>query len=199
MLLPVLDNSNFSNGNETNKKTEDDKIVIAEEHEQKQGSKEMDPSGSDLKRTSCIDENSRKISILLPESKPSEEDGSIDRHSKVGSTQLPGQSGRFIGAKKRKSGSVKRFKKDLASCDLEEAQNVAVRSAIDPRDKGEVMGTEDVESVGDEASDKHKLDDFTNPLSIIKILKPIGYSASISNNAQDVSVTFTALRCVSKN
>ncbi|KAJ8621535.1 hypothetical protein MRB53_030064 [Persea americana] len=188
LLLPTLDKSNFTNGNETNNTTVADKIEI-EEHEQKRGSKEMDPGCTDLKRTSCIEENSRKISILLPESKPSEEDGSIDSHSKVGSTQPTSQSGRFIGAKKRKSGSVKRFKKDLASCELDEAQNAAVRS-----DKGEIMGTEDVESVGDEASDKHKLDDFTNSLRIIKIIKPIGYSASISNNAQDASVTFTALR-----
>lgn len=159
------------------------------EQEQKQETKELDPS---VKRISCAKEYSRTSAIVPPECRPSEEDGSTDRHSKVGCT-LPVQSSRFTGAKRRKSGSVRRFKKDLASCDLDEAPNVAVRNGIDSRDKGEMVGMEDIESVGDEASDKNKLDEFTNPHHLVKILKPIGYSASISNNT-DVSVTFMALR-----
>ncbi|KAL5991372.1 La ribonucleoprotein [Asimina triloba] len=60
--------------------------------------------------------------------------------------------------------------------------------------RGELLGIEDVESVGDEVGDRNKLDDSRIPPFIIKLIRPIGYSASISNNVQDVSVTFMALR-----
>jgi hypothetical protein len=35
-----------------------------------------------------------------------------------------------------------------------------------------------------------------NALAITKILKPTGFSASVSDNAQDVLITFRALRFV---
>ncbi|MCL7026504.1 hypothetical protein MKW94_012123 [Papaver nudicaule] len=78
------------------------------------------------------------------------------------------QSNRFTGAKRRKSGNVKRFKK-------EDAQN----------------GVGDGE--GRTGDDQQKVERLSNPCSITKIIKPIGYSASISNDVQDVCVTFVAI------
>ncbi|XP_058084770.1 chromo domain-containing protein LHP1 [Magnolia sinica] len=163
------------------------------QHGERKTENQDNANRGELQRTGCTEENSGNISILFPDSRPSEEDVSTDGHSKIECMQLA-QSSRFTGAKKRKSGSVRRFKQDLAAGDPEEAQNAAARSAIDSRDKCDLLGIEDVESVGDEAGDRNKLDDCTNPPFITKLIKPIGYSASVSNNVQDVSVTFTALR-----
>ncbi|XP_077234752.1 chromo domain-containing protein LHP1 isoform X2 [Tasmannia lanceolata] len=138
---------------------------------------EADPNSNCIELNQPV-ENSGNLSILFPDIRPSEEDASTNGLSKA----EPVPTSRFTGAKKRKSGSVKRFKKD-------DTQIATARSAVHSRDK------EDAESMGDAASDKNKLDDSANPPPFIsKILKPIGYSASISNNVQDVSVTFTALR-----
>ncbi|KAL6008654.1 La ribonucleoprotein [Asimina triloba] len=160
---------------------------------QKKRMNDVDANCNEHQRAGCMEDNSGNISILFPDSRPSEEDASTDGHSKVECTQ-PAQKSRFTGAKKRKSGSVRRFKQDPASCDQDDAQNASARN----ENRGELLGIEDVESVGDEVGDRNKLDDSRIPPFIIKLIRPIGYSASISNNVQDVSVTFMALRCECK-
>ncbi|KAI3996412.1 hypothetical protein MKX01_021651 [Papaver californicum] len=95
------------------------------------------------------------------------------------------QSNRFTGARRRKSGNVRRFKKESSVSTLDNARN---------RDKFEVHGVEDGEGpTGDDAGDQRKAERRFNTCYITKIIKPIGYSASISNDIQDVCVTFVVL------
>ncbi|XP_010251505.1 PREDICTED: chromo domain-containing protein LHP1-like isoform X2 [Nelumbo nucifera] len=155
---------------------------------------EADPKLSELKGTMPPDEaNARKLSISFSDTKNTEEDDLMNGISKVESVE-PAQSSRFTGAKKRKSGSVRRFKQDSASGEPDDAQNPMARSTLESRDRVEPPGMDDAESMGDDVGNKNKLDDSTNPYSITKIIKPIGYSASILNDTQDVLVTFLAMR-----
>ncbi|KAI3986389.1 hypothetical protein MKX01_002234 [Papaver californicum] len=95
------------------------------------------------------------------------------------------QSNRFTGARRRKSGNVRRFKKESSVSTLDNARN---------GDKFEVHGVEDGEGLtGDDAGDQCKAERRFSTCYITKIIKPIGYSASISNGIQDVYVTFVAL------
>ncbi|KAK9140742.1 hypothetical protein Scep_010423 [Stephania cephalantha] len=104
------------------------------------------------------------------------------------------QTSRCTGAKKRKLGSVRRFKQESTSNELGDAQNSIARCVIESGDKVGALGMEDVDSLGDDLGDKNNLDDSISPCSITKIIKAIGYSASVSNNIQDVSITFMAMR-----
>lgn len=88
------------------------------------------------------------------------------------------EDGSLKGAKKRKSGSVKRFKPEGAGQD----------------DKGEKMGNEDADSGEDDNGGKQKLDEAAKPPYIVKILKAVEFDASVTNNVQQVSLKFKALR-----
>ncbi|MCL7026995.1 hypothetical protein MKW94_021537 [Papaver nudicaule] len=96
------------------------------------------------------------------------------------------QSNRSTGAKRRKSGNVRIFKKESIVSDLNDAQN---------GDKFDVQGVEDGEGpTWGDVGDQHKVVRLPNgPCYITKIIKPIGYSASISNDVQDVCVMFLAI------
>ncbi|KAK1303443.1 putative chromo domain-containing protein LHP1 [Acorus calamus] len=94
---------------------------------------------------------------------------------------------RHTGAKKRKSGIVKRFKQGSSPCG---GQNEVSHNAItmcSDESCGKVVrtGTEVVVSVGEKG---------INPPSLTKILRTINFRASTSNDIEDVLVQFTALR-----
>ncbi|KAK4476425.1 hypothetical protein RD792_015578 [Penstemon davidsonii] len=95
----------------------------------------------------------------------------------------PVKSGPCTGAKKRKSGSVKRFKKDPGSCPMDDSQ-VAVASCA--------MGFQNPE--GDYANCTNKYEDSRRMCAITQIVKPISYKASTLNNVQEVFVAFEAVR-----
>ncbi|KAL1195495.1 Chromo domain-containing protein LHP1 [Cardamine amara subsp. amara] len=105
------------------------------------------------------------------------------------------KNSRFIGAKRRKSGSVKRFKQDGSTSNN---QIVTIDQNLTPdlttldsfgriaRISNEYPGVLENNNL----SQKTK----TEELEILKILKPMSFSASVSDNVQDVLVTFLALR-----
>ncbi|KAF9613185.1 hypothetical protein IFM89_005956 [Coptis chinensis] len=110
------------------------------------------------------------FSIQVPDTRSSGKDGDADEQSKSG---FPGnvQSSRSIGAK---GGSL--------------------GSAFGSGHQSQAPVGEDADSSGDNARDGDRLEDAVDPSTIVKIIRPLSYLTSISNNVQDVSVTFQALR-----
>ncbi|XP_010558686.1 PREDICTED: chromo domain-containing protein LHP1-like [Tarenaya hassleriana] len=105
------------------------------------------------------------------------------------------KSNQCIGAKRRKSGSVKRFKQDATTSNPTINPDLT-RDLITLDSFGAVsrLGTEYPGMMENGLSQKSK----TEELNITKILKPISFSASISDNIQDGLVTFMALRADGK-
>lgn len=133
--------------------------------------------------------NSNKFKIQFQEVKVLEGDYPANGNSKVESVETD-QSSRRIGARRRKSGSVKRFKKDDSPCEPNDIQNTT-RIQMRSCDK-----VENPEFPGNDTALNNKFDGAVNMSTITEIIKPISYSASISNDSQDVSVTFMAMRFV---
>lgn len=103
----------------------------------------------------------------------------------------PVQLGRCTGAKKRKSGSVKRFKKDPESCSVDDAPNgVSACDSLVP------LSVQHPDFLGNNTSCKNKYEDSKSMCTITEIVKPISYKASVSNNVQEVLVAFEAVRFV---
>lgn len=102
----------------------------------------------------------------------------------------PIQTGCCRGSKRRKSGSVKRFKRETDAGKPVDAQN-AISVPVGAVEPG---CTRTTGCVGNNSP--MKMDDAKTACNIVKILKPIGYSSSLSDNMQDVLVTFMAMRFV---
>lgn len=99
------------------------------------------------------------------------------------------------GAKRRKSGSVKRFQQDL--------NPVVTRDAYDAMDRkasvnGVVVehGIQNFDQVGNCYGPMNVVDTSRSMYAITKIIKPIEYSISTLNDMQDILVTFSVLRFV---
>ncbi|KAL6964846.1 La ribonucleoprotein, variant 2 [Sarracenia purpurea var. burkii] len=105
-----------------------------------------------------------------------------------------GQPGRCIGAKRRKSGSVRRFKQDSASCEPDVAQNATARTTNGMSGRVGWQGSQHSDYIGNELDSRNKLVISKNMFTITEIIKPISYSSSMINDFHDVSVTFMALR-----
>ncbi|XP_058000374.1 chromo domain-containing protein LHP1 isoform X4 [Hevea brasiliensis] len=192
-----------NNGDVSNAKT----VKKADENGYTNGSKqtfamkednEYDPKLSELRGTiSTNDVNADKLAIHFQDDNASRGGGSTNGLHKVDYADSI-QNSRRTGAKRRKSGSVKRFKKDLDMCEslcLQSSPfflkpsplNVSVGSGGATAQLGIENGT----LVGTNSSHKPV---GVNSTTITKILKPIGFSASVMDNVQDVLVTFVALR-----
>ncbi|XP_050385184.1 chromo domain-containing protein LHP1 [Argentina anserina] len=155
---------------------------------------EYDPKLSELKATvSTNNISSDKLSVHFQEAKAPEVNGPTNGLSKVDSED-PVQSIRTTGAKKRKSGSVKRFKQEAPKDEVGAMQNVPTR--VSTRYAGRVDQTEvgRLDYAGENSGRKNKIEESKEAVRITKILKPMGYSTSILNNVQDVSVTFLGMR-----
>lgn len=170
-------------------------VNVSQEIGERRDENEYDPKLSELKVTTS-NNNVDKLAIHFQEAKALEGKGPIEGLSKVDCVE-PVQSNRSIGAKRRKSGSVKRFKQEPHLCELL-AQNATSRTSIVPGGIVELLGVENPDVTGENSSHKNKIDESKNAFRITKIIKPIGYSASVTNNVQDVSVTFMAMRFVIK-
>ncbi|CAA6669481.1 unnamed protein product [Spirodela intermedia] len=160
------------------------------------------PNGDDREQKEKTDHNKEPGSIKLGGLDSTEEGAgpvSInlrleeDRLSKIESLAQHQSGARFTGAKKRKSGCIRRFKQD-ASDYASSSQSLVTRSMNKCPTMGEKMGNEDAVPTGVEAGDKYRSDGSTRKDALMKILKTVACSASISNDVQDVSVTFVALR-----
>ncbi|GAB2277940.1 La ribonucleoprotein [Dionaea muscipula] len=91
----------------------------------------------------------------------------------------PSQRDRCPGATQRKSGFVRRFKQDTTSFGPTCAQNYGIIDLTSCDRMGRQMGNNNFD---------------LNASAITRILNPIGYSPSVSNDVHDVSVTFMAMR-----
>lgn len=103
----------------------------------------------------------------------------------------PGQSGRCTGAKKRKSGSVRRFKQETPTSATDNQQNMTSSNSCYGLTGNQ--GPQNPDVVGNDFGIKSKTEN-KNICTITEIIKPISYSSSMSNNVQDISVTFMAKR-----
>jgi len=100
----------------------------------------------------------------------------------------PSQGGQITGAKKRKSGCVRRFKQDEAA--IQEQGGVRDHTSDKP-------GNEYVDSTEGETGDKNKGEDSASQIhnsKILKIIKPVRYFATVLDGVQQVAITFKALR-----
>ncbi|XP_058225139.1 chromo domain protein LHP1 isoform X1 [Rhododendron vialii] len=120
-------------------------------------------------------------------------EGDANGQSKVDCLdQVP--PGRSTGARRRKSGSVKRFKQESVPCEPKEAQNAMARTTNGPCGRVEWQGGGNPEFVGNALDHKSNFDNLRTMPTITEIIKPISYSSSVINNVRDVCVTFMALR-----
>ncbi|CAK9328528.1 unnamed protein product [Citrullus colocynthis] len=163
--------------------------------EWKKDEHEYDPKLSELKATVLTNiAIGDKLAINFQDARTTENNGSAAGLSKGGYVE-PVTDNRCIGARRRKSGSVKRFRQDSTSSELPMSQNAELTLAVvESGVRVEPIGVENSGYHGESLSRNNKADDGRNETSIIKIIKPLGYSASVSNNIQDVLVTFVAMR-----
>lgn len=205
-ILPVgLDHEGQNSGDVSNVKT----AKKADENAYTNGSKqtfekkednEYDPKLSELRGTiPTNDASADKLAIHFQEGNASRAESSANGLPKVEYVD-PVQNCRRTGAKRRKSGSVKRFKKDLAMCEsvcLQSSpfflQPSPLNISVGSDEATAQLGIQNGSLAGNKSSYKPQGE---NSITIIKILKPIGFSASVMDDVQDVLVTFVALRCV---
>ncbi|KAK4488662.1 hypothetical protein RD792_004433 [Penstemon davidsonii] len=160
------------NSFETFKKVNESEFSVRREEEKEQN--ELDLKICELKGAMAMSmEDADMVDVSYQEGQLTEGDALRTRLLKIDAVD-PVQSGRCTGAKKRKSGSVKRFKKDPDSCSVDDAY-IAVPSCTPM-----VVQHPDSKSIP----------------TITQIVKPISYKASISNNVQEVLVVFEAVRFV---
>ncbi|OIT03455.1 PREDICTED: chromo domain protein LHP1-like [Nicotiana attenuata] len=174
----------------------------------------MDSNGSELnsKEDKVMNDNGLELGFSLEETREQNElnlklselkgamstnENSVDRSANGlsnGFAKVNGaeslQSDRCTGAKKRKSGSVRRFKQSTAVV-MDSIQDAAVGG---PLATSVQEGSHNLEVVGSGFVLKNKSDDSKDAYTITHIVKPMSYSTSLSNDMQDVSITFLAKR-----
>ncbi|KAK4738380.1 hypothetical protein R3W88_002077 [Solanum pinnatisectum] len=101
------------------------------------------------------------------------------------------QSDRCTGAKKRKSGCVRRFKQETTSAVKDDIQDAL---AGGPLATFMQDGSHNHELVGSDLVCRNKSDDSKDGYTITQLVNPVRYKASFSNDMLDVSVTFVAKR-----
>ncbi|CAH2072501.1 unnamed protein product [Thlaspi arvense] len=105
------------------------------------------------------------------------------------------KNSRFIGAKRRKSGSVKRFTQDETTSNNHTA---ATDQNVTP-DLAALSSFGRIEGIGSEYTDVRENNDSAQKpniedMDITKILKPVKFSSSVTDGVQESLVTFLALR-----
>ncbi|KAK8628159.1 hypothetical protein V6N13_063871 [Hibiscus sabdariffa] len=146
---------------------------------------------SDLK-VSSNGVNADKRAIRGQEVNTSGNDGLTDGLPNVDGVESV-KSDRRTGAKRRKSGSVKRFKQDISSFGSNLTQSATQNIRVGYGTTDAQIGIENLCLTADGLNNTPLIDNAANMPIITKILKPVGFSASVSDNNQDVSVTFLAI------
>lgn len=129
----------------------------------------------------------KNMVVLYSEPMTVEGDGPANCQSNANCLEV-GQSNQRRGAKRRKSGSVRRFTQDMTSLSFDYIANAAQGNISSCNRAGELM------SGNSEAYRNKEFDSSRSSTVITRLIKPISYSASVTNNVQDVSVTFVAMR-----
>ncbi|KAL6129197.1 hypothetical protein ACLB2K_072550 [Fragaria x ananassa] len=190
------ENNGHVNHTQTSKKTDSENFCANVSHQISEGREEneYDPKLSELKATVSTNNVSLdKLSVHFQEAKAPEVNGPTNGLSKVDCGE-PVQGSRSTGAKRRKSGSVKRFKQEPHLSELGATQNAPTRVSTRYAGRVDQTGLGNLDYAGENSGRRNKIDEFKEAVRITKILKPMGYSTSISNNVRDVSVTFMAMR-----
>jgi len=185
------------NNIKTSKQTDEHGSINCSKHifERKEDN-EYDPKLSELRGTiPNIDANTNKFTIHFQEEKTSEGNDIANGLPKVDYVDLV-QNSRCTGAKKRKSGSVKRFKKDSVMCESVFLPNSSGNFSVGSTGAAAQPGIENPSLTWGNSSHMPMTENSINAFAITKILKPIGFSASVFDNVQDVLITFRALRYV---
>ncbi|CAK9177448.1 unnamed protein product [Ilex paraguariensis] len=202
--FPPMNNSSLTNVGETsannvetvNLAYENGHTLVAPQLEERKEQNELDLKLSELKGTVTINEDHvDEFAVHFQPALASEGNGTANGLSKIDGVE-PVEMGRRTGAKRRKSGSVKRFKQDSVSCVTNEQQNGTARSTSSSYGIAEQQGIQNVNFMGNDFGCKNRFGSSRNMFTITEIIKPMSYSASGSNNIQDVSVTFLAMRFV---
>ncbi|KAL7234014.1 hypothetical protein ACSBR1_017586 [Camellia fascicularis] len=205
--LPMvpLDDSSLANGGErylwaannveSSKQTKESGLgAVPTQIEEMEDQNELNLKLSELRGTmATYEEDVNKCSVRYQEAHDLEGDGSANVLSKVDCVKQV-QPGRFTGAKRRKSGSVQRFKQDSVLCLSHDAQNTTARTTDGPCGSVGWRGSQNSDFVGNDLGSKNKFVNAKNVSTITEIIKPISYSSSLINNVEDVSITFMAMR-----
>ncbi|XP_011093412.1 chromo domain protein LHP1 isoform X4 [Sesamum indicum] len=162
-------------------------VSVITEYEKEQN--ELDLKICELKGAMVVStENANRLAITSQESQLAGEDALANGLRKTDGVD-PNQLGRCIGAKKRKSGSVKRFMKDPTSCSVDDALNG------DPGCASLVpISIQHPDFLENNSNCKNTYEDSKSMCTITQIVRPISYKASVSNNVQEVLVAFEAVR-----
>lgn len=144
--------------------------------------------GAAVSNEDCVD----KYTIDTQEAPLSEQGGRANGLQNADCAE-PVQSGRCTGAKRRKSGSVKRFKQDSPSGAAENLQSVAATNGSCGLSAN--SGSQSSDHMANDLHFKNKVESSRHICDITEIVKPVSYSSAASNNgSQDILVTFMAKR-----
>ncbi|CAK9144806.1 unnamed protein product [Ilex paraguariensis] len=207
--FPPLNDSSLTNEGDTNvgsvnnveiakEGKENGSAKVASQIEERKEQNELDWTLSELKGTVTVKEDHvDKFSVHFQPASASEGNGTVNGLSKVDSVE-PVEVGRRTGARRRKSSSVKRFKQESVSCVTNEQLIAMARSTGGACGIIGQQGIQNLNFMGNDLGCMNNFDNSKNMFTITEIIKPMSYSASVSNNIQDVSVTFLSLRFVIK-
>lgn len=189
-------NNGDDNNEKTSKQTDENGSMNGSKQNARKEDNEYDPKLSELRGTvPNNDVNMDKFAIHFQEGNAPEGNGHANGHIKIDYME-PVQDSRRTGSKRRKSGSVKRFKKESASCEPVFLQNSSSNFSVGFSGAIAQQGIENPSLPWSTSSHKPMGENSINVLAITKIIKPIGFSASVFDNVQDVLVTFLATRFV---
>lgn len=153
---------------------------------------------SELKGTTSADKENTNVPVVQPQENRSGE-GVVPLN---GISNVNGPESVWVsrggGAKRRKSGSVKRFRQDInpvvtnGAHDANAIERIAGANGVN----GVVVehGIQNTDHVGNCFNSMNVVDTSRGTYVITKIIKPIEYSTSTLNDAQDILVTFSVLR-----
>ncbi|KAL9245192.1 hypothetical protein vseg_018870 [Gypsophila vaccaria] len=150
-------------------------IVLSSEKDHSESVQLSDQNGS-----------GRNSDVHLQQPVHAEGDGPANQISKSTCVESA-QNNQRKGAQRRKSGSVRRFMQDITSFNVD-CYGIPVPVNASTSEEGEHprVGSSDVS--------RKKRSDSSRSTTITKIIKPISYSASVTNSVQDVTVTFVVMR-----
>ncbi|XVF30641.1 hypothetical protein REPUB_Repub16aG0075900 [Reevesia pubescens] len=187
-------NANASNVKKTNRVKYNGSANGSKQIDESKHENDYDTKLSELKGAiSSNGVNADKLAIRFQDGKAPEGGGLANGLPKVDCGESV-QSDRRTGAKRRKSGSVKRFKQDLASIGSNLTQNATPNIHVGYGIIDAPLGIENIGLIADGLSHRPLTDYSVNVPVVTKILKPLEFKASVSDNNQEVSVTFLALR-----
>ncbi|XWS42788.1 hypothetical protein CRYUN_Cryun16bG0044500 [Craigia yunnanensis] len=186
-------NGNANNVKKANRLKENGSANGSKQIDETKDENDYDTKLSELKGAVSSNGNVDKLAIRFQDGKASEGDSLANGLQKVDRKESV-QSDRRTGAKRRKSGSVKRFKQDLTPSGPNLTQNATPNIHVGYEITDAQIGIGNLGLTANGLSHWPPIDNSVNVPVITKILKPVGFSASLSDNNQDVSVTFLALR-----